>query len=344
MSYLFHGRPKLGFFISLVVSMIFFHFNLCAQTTAGNAVFQFLESSYSAKATSLGGINISQKNDLGLAMYNPSLLEESMDDQFQVSVKPYFASINQYNLSGARWWERKHWILGWGVHYLDYGTIPMTDAVGNEIGTYTPKDYALQLSLSTQYFQNFRIGSTMKYIHSNYGSYQSSGIAIDVGLHYTSASELSSASILVRNMGLQTKGYLKKEELPFNIILGWSKKLEKAPLEFSITAERLSVWNNLYYDSTFSNQEGFAKPNNIKNILNHLVVGGTIYIGEQVDLNVGYNFIRRNDLNLENQQNWLNGFSTGFGFALNRMKVQYASAFFQRNTHHHFTVQYAFKR
>ena len=75
---------------------------LFAQSTAGNAVYQFLKLPYSAKATSLGGLNISSiGNDLGLAMMQPALLSTKLDGEFQVSVKPYFAGIQQYDFNGA---------------------------------------------------------------------------------------------------------------------------------------------------------------------------------------------------------------------------------------------------
>jgi hypothetical protein len=106
----------------------------------------------------------------------------------------------------------------------------------------------------------------------------------------------------------------------------------------------MSVWNNLYYDSTFSNMEGIKRPSSLKNVFNHLVIGGAFFIGEQVELNLGYNFIRRFELNVDNQQNFMNGFSAGFGLALNRTKLQYGNAFFQKNLYHHITLFYSLKK
>jgi hypothetical protein len=136
---------------------------------------------------------------------------------------------------------------------------------------------------------------------------------------------------------------LTKPYLPFNLIAGWSIKLEKAPIQFSVTAQRLSVWNNSYYDVNFANQEGYKAPGSMQNLFNHLIVGSEVYMGSQVDLNFGYNFIRRFDLNVQNQQNWFNGFSAGLGIQLPRTKIQYGNAFFQRNLYHHFSVFYSLK-
>ena len=331
---------KLGFFMPL----FFLYTNtIQAQTTAGNASFQFLSLPYSAKATSLGGLNISSMgNDLGLAMYNPSLLNKEMNGQLQVGVKPYFAGIQQYDMIGVLHTEKKNITMGMGVHYLDYGTIPMTDIAGNELGSMRPNDYVVQFSAATNYIQNFRIGSTLKYIKSNYGMYTSSGIAMDIGLSYLSPNQLSQASILVSNMGVQLASTGSKQDLPFNLIVGWSKKLEFAPLQFSVTADRLSVWNASYFDPQYADVYGTNAASSLQNVFNHLTLGTELYIGSQVDLNFGYHFIRRYDLNVYNQSNGLNGFSAGLGLNINSLRIQYGNSFFQSNLYHHFSLTYPF--
>ncbi len=339
-----HRIQRLGFFMPMTILLCVLSIQVRAQTTAGNSVFSFLQLPYSAKATALGGINISTKNDLGLAMYNPALLQSTMDGEIQVSIKPYFASIQQYDFSGAHYIAKKNLMLGWGVHYLDYGTIQMTDVIGNEQGSFHPNDYAVQFSAASSYIQNFQIGASLKWIQSNYGVYKSSGVAMDIGLVYSAPNELTNASLLIKNIGVQTKSYVHNESLPFNVILGVTKKLENAPVQFSVTAERLSVWNNLYYDSTFSLQEGSKQPGKLQNVFNHLVVAGEFYLNPQVAINLGYNFMRRYELNIDNQQNGMNGFSAGLGLSLTRTKIQYGNAYFQRNLYHHFTVLYRLKK
>lgn len=341
-----HQKHKLGFIFSLSLLMNVLHvIKVNAQTTAGNAVFNFIELSYGAKSTALGGINISAiGNDMSLAMYNPSLLNNNMDNELLIGVKPYYAGIQQYDLMSAKYWEKKKIVLGGGIHFLDYGSINMTDIAGNDIGIMHPSDYMIQISASSDYMSNFRIGSTLKYIHSNYGMYKSNGVALDVGLKYVTHDELLQVSLLVKNMGSQIGTKIQNQELPFNIILGVTKKMQFAPLQFSLTADRLSVWNNLYYDPVYANAQSLTSPNQLQNAFNHLTIGTELFIGKQVDLNVGYNFIRRYDLNIQNQNNGLNGFSTGIGIKLDRIKVQYGTSFFQSNLYHHFTMGYQLKK
>lgn len=336
---------KLGFIISFFVFVFCVNQTTIAQTTAGNAAYNFLTLPYSAKATALGGLNISSiGKDLGLAMYTPSLLNDNMDKEIHLSVKPFYAGIQQYDFSGANYWSPKKITFGWGVHFMDYGNIPMTDIAGNQLGTMHPNDYAIQVSAASKYIEHFRIGTTLKLIQSNYGMYKSTGLAMDIGLTYLAPNNLSQASILVKNIGTQLSTNGSKQELPFNLILGWSKKLEYAPIQFSITAERMSVWNNVYYDPIYASAQGDAAPNHLQNILNHLLLATELNIGKQVDIDLGYNFMRRYDLNVQNQANGMNGFSMGMGLKMDRSHIQYGTAFFQRNMYHHFSIIYALKK
>lgn len=318
---------------------------ISAQTTAGNAIYNFLELPYSAKITALGGVNISSmSNDLGLAMYNPSLFNASMDKNIAVSVKPFFAGIQQYDFVNANYWKQKKITWSAGVHYINYGNINMTDIAGNNIGTMHPNDYSVQISAASDYIQHFSIGATLKFINSNYGIYKSSGLAMDIGLKYLSENQLNQASILVRNMGTQISNGSNPQELPFNIIVGWTKKLENAPLQFSLTADRMSVWNNLYYDSTFASQQGLAAPNKLQNVFNHLTISATLSLNKQLDVDLGYNFLRRYDLNIQNQANGFNGLAAGLSFKLERTSLQYGTSYFQQNSYHHFTIAYQIKK
>ena len=335
----------LGVIILALLSCHILHAQTTLNPNGGrpsNAVYNFLTLPYSAKATALGGMNISSlKNDLGLATFNPSLLDRSMDGTLHLSIKPYLADIKQYDFSGAH--SKHNYVMGWGVHYLNYGPIQSTDIAGNPMGEFNPSDYSVQFSMAGKYMENFYLGSTLKFIQSNYGVYTSSGLGLDVGLRYKSPNDLNQFSILVKNIGTQLKSYTQKEELPFNLILGWTKKLQNAPIQFSLTAEKLSLWNLAYNDTTFNNQEGYQNAGSLQNLFNHFIIASEFYMGDQFEINIGYNFMRRFDLNIQNQQNWLNGFSTGLGFQLTKLDLQYGNAFFQKNMYHHFTVFYHLK-
>ncbi len=318
---------------------------IAGQAIGGNAVFNFITLSPSAKTTALGGINISQLDaDLGMASYQPAFLNKEMHGQLHLSVKPYLASISQYNFNGAHFFKKTNTTIGWGVQYMDYGTIPMTDIAGNQLGSFRPNEYAFQVSAASTYQNNFKLGATLKFIQSSYGIYQSNGIAADVGIVYTPYSGLTQWAILVNNVGVQLTKFNQKENLPFNITAGVSKKLANAPFQFSLTAQRLSVWDNTYNDPLYNALEGYKIPSKYQNLFNHLVVASEINLGPSVNIDLGYNFLRRFDLNIQNQKNSLNGLSAGCTFLVNNLQIQYANAFFQNNLNHHFTIIYQLKK
>jgi len=277
-------RFKLSCKVFIIVFITFFvsTISLRAQQSSANEVYQFLTLPYSAKATSLGGINISHLgSDLGLAMYNPGLLDPSMDKMLHLSVKSYFSDIQQYDFSGAHYIPKKNWVLGWGLHYMGYGNINMTDVSGNEMGNFLANDYVAEVSMSSSFRKNINLGTTLKLVQSNYGIYKSTGLAMDLSMVYTSSNRLLRASILANNVGAQIKSYTEKERLPLNIIMGVSKKLESAPIEFSFTAQRLSIWDNTLYEPGFYNAEGYKAPSAALDIFNHIIIGAEANIGEQ---------------------------------------------------------------
>ena len=61
------------------------------------------------------------------------------------------------------------------------------------------------------------------------------------------------------------------------------------------------------------------------------MLGTHIYLGQNLEVTLGYNFLRRYELNLGNAGNGLNGFSMGFKAKFNKLQVQYARAYYQRN-------------
>ncbi|MBP7345894.1 MAG: type IX secretion system protein PorQ [Sediminibacterium sp.] len=239
-----------------VISLFFFiATESSAQTLGGNAVYNFLSQPSSAQVASLGGINISnQSNDVSLGLSNPALLRKGMHQQIATSFNGFLAGISNYSAVASYYQERHQINWGIGLQYLHYGNITQTDATGSILGTFKPNEFALQLLMSKQYNNHFYIGAAAKFIQSNYGLYRSSGIAMDIGLTYSDTVNQFQAAIVIKNMGTQlsTYGGSAKEELPFDLQVGISKRLANAPIQFSLTAHNLHRLNILYNDTAFN--------------------------------------------------------------------------------------------
>ncbi|MFM7358660.1 MAG: type IX secretion system protein PorQ [Sediminibacterium sp.] len=321
-----------------------------AQTLGGNAVFSFLRQPVGARTWALGGNNISSlAQDLSLAFQQPALLRPVHNGQISSSLQSLPAGINNYSLVAATKIPHTSFMSGIGVNYFDYGSITQTDASGNILGTLSPSDFVVQAMVSKSYKEKFNIGATLKFIHSNYGMFRSSGIALDVGLAYTDSAEGWQASMVVKNMGTQLTSYTqggKKEELPFEIQAGISKRLAHAPFQFSLTAGRLQTLNTIYNDTTFRAAEGeinYTGVSFLEKLVNRLTIGVQIYPHEKLELMAGYHFQRRRELNVFNQINGLNGFTFGTALKLRKMHFMYATGFYQRNLFHQLTVNINWK-
>jgi hypothetical protein len=285
----------------------------------------------------LGGINVSNTtNDVGLAFNNPALLKKEMHTQFHAVFNDFYAGINAYHISFAYRQERLKTNFSWGLAYFDYGKISETDAAGNIMGALNPNDWVMQLSASRNYLQKWQYGATLKFISSNYGIYRSNGIAMDVGVFFSDTAHLFSASVLVKNLGFQLKQYYGTEpdELPFDLQAGVTKRLKNAPLSFSFTAHHLHQFDIRYNDTTFNNENGFQNESNsaFDNIFRHFVFAVQAYPIPQLEATIGYNYLRRQELNISNSSNGLNGFSIGLGLVTKKLQVRYARTYYQNNT------------
>lgn len=142
-----------------------------------------------------------------------------MHTQMNTVFNSLYGDINSYSLALAYRHEKSKTNFLWGINYLDYGNIQQTDAARNLMGRSRLTDWVMQLSASRSYLTKWNYGATFKFIYSNYGQYQSSGIAADVGVLYHDSANLFSASLLAKNMGTQLKKYdgTDPDDLPFDL-------------------------------------------------------------------------------------------------------------------------------
>ena len=325
------------FRITILLLLMINHLN--AQTLGGNSVFNFLKLPNTPQLTSLGGINVSQSsNDIGLAFNNPALLKPEMHTQMNAVFNSFYAGIKTWHLSLGYHDQKLNTNFCWGLNYFNYGNIQQTDDAGNMLGSFWPVDWVMQFSASRSYLEKWNYGATLKFINSDYGQYHSNGMAIDVGVLYSDSEKLITASILAKNMGFQLKKYdgTGPDDLPFDLQIGITKRLKNAPFSFSITAYHLHRFNMQYNDTVFNNENGFtsgsSKKFSFNKLFGHFVFATTIYAGDKLEFTAGYNYLRRQELNVGSSGNGLNGFSMGVGVILDKLQIRYARAYYQNNT------------
>jgi hypothetical protein len=318
---------------TLIILVFFISYSLQAQTLGGTAVYNFLHLPSSPLLSAAGGVNTSlPSTDVGMASNNPALLREELHTQTAASFNAYFAGTKAYHLSGAYHLTSAGVTLGSSIFYIDYGALQQTTETGEIQGTFRPRDFSFQLSAAKSYLENWNYGGSIKFINSNYGQYRSSGIAFDAGVLFHDSSKRFTASVLAKNMGVQVSSYnAEKEDLPFDLQIGVTKRLAQAPFGFSVTAQQLHRFNLVYNDTAYNIDNGFESNNSFSTkIFNHLVLATHVYIGNNLEATIGYNRLRRTELNLGSTANGLNGFSGGIKIKFQKLQLQYARSYFGR--------------
>jgi hypothetical protein len=304
------------------------------QTIGGSSTYNFLKLPATPLLTAVGGVNTSYKtNEVGLTANNPALLSADMHSQLGISFNSFLAGIKTYSATGAYQYNRWNTSFGGHIYFVDYGSIPHADGAGNIMGNFHPVDYVVQLSAARQYLERWSYGLSVKFIESNYQLYKSSAIALDFGILYSDSSNGVYASLLAKNMGVQIKTYSGAgEDLPFDLEMGLTKRLKRAPFGFSVTAQNLHQFNTLYNDEEFNTNNNIPSDNSfINKLFNHFVVASHLYVGNNLEGVIGYNRLRRQELNTGSSGNGLNGFSMGVRVKFLKIQILYARSSYQRN-------------
>jgi hypothetical protein len=326
-------------FILFSFFIVFLFKNLNAQTLGGSNAYNFLRFPASPQLAALGGINVAhQSKDVTLAFQNPGQLDSSMHSFMSANFNSLYDGVKNYHWMMAYHHPKLKTNFAASVFYFNYGNIVQTDASGNILGNLRPTDFTVQISASRKYLERWNYGLSVKFLSSNYGVFRSIAIAADVGIVYKDQENLLQMGLVAMNMGGQLKRYNEAvaEELPFDVVFGIYKQLEKAPIRFSLTAHHLHRFDILYNDTLFNNENGFRNPSSKKftfdKLFQHFVFSTQFLIGQRVEVTAGYNFLRRSELRITNVPNGLTGFSLGVGAILPKLQLRYARTYFQNNT------------
>ena len=285
-----------------LISLFFTAVALLAMADDGTSTtaYNFLSVPVSSHVYGLGGHNITLiDDDINLVEQNPALLGSEFDHQVGLNYMRYIAETN---FAGVRYGQgvSKNGSIAVGIQYFGYGNMQEVGVDGIETGTFSASDMAFSVSYSHDVTRNLRGGITFKYLYSKYETYTAGAVAADLGLSYYDPSHEFSASLVAKNLGGQVKKFNEnKDNLPWDIQVGVSKMLGKAPVRLHFTAYELARWNSPYYEiedlnnpnSALVKVESFSK-----NLLRHLVFGVDVLPTNNIYLGLGYNYRMRSDM------------------------------------------------
>lgn len=335
------------FSTSLCIALVLIAPRLKGQS-GGRHTYKFLDAVNSARVASLGGNNISlREDDLNMSYQNPALLLPGSSSQALFNYVSYFADIH-YGYAAMAYHHEPLGTFSAGLHYIDYGNFRRADEKGNITGQFTAGEYALNLIWSRPLDSAFTIGVNLKPVYSRMESYTSIGLVADVGLTWHNPDHLLTAAVVLKNLGSQITPYHpgNYEPVPTDLQIGVSKRLEHAPFRFSLTAQNLFLWDILY-DSPDDQNNLLAEEQNtetpflekaLDNTMRHLIIGVEIIPFDNVFISTGFNYLRRQELSLE-QTPGMVGFSIGFGLKLYKFYFYYGRATYHlAGSSNHFSI------
>jgi hypothetical protein len=188
----------------------------------------------------------------------------------------------------------------------------------------------------------------LKLISSNYEKYNSFGLSTDWAAAYHDSARRMTATLLIKNIGFQLKPYISgnRDPLPFEVQLGFSKRLKHVPFRIGVVAHNLQRFNMRYEDNSQSSNVVFGDTVQSEkkasvffdNLARHFILSGEFYFGKVVTLAFGYNHHRRREMAVESKKG-LAGFSVGLGINIKMFSFWYARGRYHiANTSNHFTV------
>ena len=312
------------FFLALLPTLVL------AQT-GGSVTYQILQFPVSSRIAVLNNPIAILDSDLNLGIYNPALLNPKMNDGFGLNFVDYFSDINMVSAAYA-FPFKEIGTVGLSIKSLSLGKFTHTNQQAEELGFFRANEQLLTAGFGKQLHDKWSVGVAVNILFSDLESYQSFGIATDLGATYYNTESQFTASILAQNIGRQITSYNGvNEALPFEVKLGLSKKLEHLPFRFSIGYNHLETWDLTYnYNPIFTtdpisgeqviNTESFGQK-----LFSHFTTSGELSIGKHLQLRMGYDAQRRHEL-IVNSFLGMVGFSWGIGIKISHFYINYGRA------------------
>jgi hypothetical protein len=274
----------------LLILIIFVSVKATAQNT-----YDFLRLDMSARAGALAGSFVSNSDDPNVIFYNPAGL--GMLDGMPVSFS-FVKHLLDINLASLAYSQEFEGIgrFGAAVKYINYGTFTGADDVGNKKSEFSAGEVAFIVGYANALDENFYYGANVKFIYSGIENRSSTGLAADIGLHYSFPSAMADIGFAALNMGSQlTTYYDTKESLPLDVVIGVSKKLENLPVRLSLDFHKLN-----------EQRDNFAQK------FKAFTMGAEFNLSKVLNLRFGYDNEKRSELKVGTTAG-IAGFNAGFG-------------------------------
>ncbi|MCX6151846.1 MAG: type IX secretion system protein PorQ [Ignavibacteriales bacterium] len=287
--------------ISLVLILILFTGKIFSQNT-----FEFLRMDMSPRAAALAGSFVSNSDDPNVMFYNPAGINSLEGMPVSFSFVKHLLDINLASLALSREIEGLGRFSA-GIEYISYGSFQgyTEDAVKtNEFGA---GEVAFVLGYGNKLDENFYYGANAKFIYSGIEKYYSTAIGVDVGLQYIIPNQLLNFGFSILNIGSQLTSYINaKENLPLDIRVGVSKRLERLPVRLYLSINRLNDDQDKFFDR-----------------FKAFTIGTEFNLSKVLRLRLGFDNEKRKDLKIGTTAG-LAGFHVGVGAVISGYNFDYS--------------------
>jgi hypothetical protein len=314
----------------------------------GTTSFNTFNIPGSARIAAMGGTYFAIKDgDLQIAAFNPSVLDSAVHNKLALSYVDYFDKIKLGYAAYGRTINKKITAAA-TLQYINYGNQKELDALGFELGNFNAADYTLTLGAGYRYDSLWTLGANLKTIYSSLANYSSLAMAVDAAVTFQKRKRNFTASFIIKNAGLQLVNYsdAAKNNLPFEMQIGFTKRPLHAPFRLSVVYENMQQWDLTYINPNAvviidpvtgqvinENKWEFGDK-----FMRHIVAGTELLLSENFNLRIGYNYRRRQELKQEEKPG-MAGFSYGFGFKVSRLHFSYGRAIFHlAGPSHHISI------
>ena len=288
-----------------IVSLAFAAVLVLFSNSPAQNTYEFLRLDMSARAAALGGTYITYSDDADVIFYNPAGLNLLEGTPVSFSFTKHLMDIN---LAGLAYSTVLSDIgrVGAAIQYINYGTFDEADEFGNRTGEFGAGELAVLLSYAGGLEENLYYGATAKIIYSTIADRSSSAGALDLGLHYVIPSQQINIALVALNLGAQLSSYIDtKEDLPIDVAVGISKKLENLPLRLSLNFHKLTEKR----DDFVQRFKAFS-------------VGAEFYLSKVFSLRLGYDNEKRSELKVGTTAG-IAGFNGGLGVNISDYRFDY---------------------
>jgi hypothetical protein len=317
--------------LTLLFSALLISGNLFSQT-GGNNTYEFLNLPASARIAALGtNFLAAGDGDINLAIANPSVIGENINNQLSLNFVDYFGDVN-YGMVAYSKTFKKAGSFASSLQFINYGRFLEADETGLTYGNFSGGEYALNIGWGRKLDKHFLLGANLKFIYSHLEKFNSFGMAVDVAGSYFHEKSGFMASVIFKNIGRQLKPYIKGsiDPLPFEIQIGLSQRFNKLPLRYSIVYNHLEKFDLTYTNPLSSNVDPVSGDTITRSkfdvfadkLMRHFVLGLEFYPHKRFYISLGYNYQRRAELRTEFKKGIV-GFSIGCGIHVYKFHISY---------------------